>query len=413
MFKVLDKIKGLNRAVIGGSLLLLITFNIFNALNFLYHFAMARLLSIADYGILATLFSIIYIFSILTESFQTVITRYSSREADGGKLKNIILRSFKRASKTGFFIFILYLAAAFPLSFALKINYWLMALNGIIIFLALFSPITRGIMQGRKMFNALGLNMIIESGTKFILALVLVVIGWKVYGAILATIVGGIVAIALSFFALKKILRAKEGTANLSDIYAYSMPVFVTIFAILVFYSLDLIIAKIVFSPDVAGYYAIASMLGKIIFFGTEPISKAMFPLSAEDKSKKGKSAKNVFVNALGILMFCIISALLVYYFFPEIVVRIYSGRYIPESASILFYVALATSLLSLTNLILLYKISTGKLRGYWYFLAFIALEIFMLSYFSNSLMQFSLAFIAASAVFLWWAVFLMNKSEE
>ena len=56
-----------------GSIVLLIAFNIFNFFNFVFHFSMARLLSISDFGILATLFAIIYILTGFSESIQISI----------------------------------------------------------------------------------------------------------------------------------------------------------------------------------------------------------------------------------------------------------------------------------------------------------------------------------------------------
>jgi len=69
--------KGLNKALIGGSLVLLITFNIFNLLNFIFHFAMVRMLTVVEYGVLASLFMIIYMMTVFSESIQLVITKYT------------------------------------------------------------------------------------------------------------------------------------------------------------------------------------------------------------------------------------------------------------------------------------------------------------------------------------------------
>ena len=71
----------INKALIGGSLILLITFNLYHAFNYFFHFAMARMLTIADYGVLVALYSIIYIFTIFSESVQTIITKYASKFA--------------------------------------------------------------------------------------------------------------------------------------------------------------------------------------------------------------------------------------------------------------------------------------------------------------------------------------------
>ena len=112
-----------------GSLVLLISFGIFNFLNFVFQLSMARMLSIVDYGIFATLFSMIYMLAVFTESIQTIMTKYSSREDDKGRLKNIMKKALKKSGFVSLGLFITYLILAVPLSFLLRINYFLLFLN--------------------------------------------------------------------------------------------------------------------------------------------------------------------------------------------------------------------------------------------------------------------------------------------
>lgn len=399
----------LNKSLIKGSLVLLISFNLFNVINFVFHFGMARLLSISDYGILLTLFSIIYLLAVFSESIQLVIVKYSSRENDGGKLKNLLMRSLKKSFFVSLFLFALYLVLAVPFSYLLKIEYPLMALNGVIIITLFLSPVSRGILQGKRRFKDLGVNMLIEAIIKLALALAFVYIGWRVYGAILGTFFGLLIAFFLSFIKLGDITKSKEKPAYVQDIYKYSKPAFVVNLAILLFYSLDVIIARIFFSEVAAGSYAIVSILAKTIFMGTQPISRAMFPLSAENKSGKKKS-ENIFLNSFAITFAAIISALILFYFFPEFIVKIFSGKEIEMSSNLLFYLGIAIGLLSLSNLILLYKLSLGKIRGCAYLFFLIIVEVFLLSFFSKDLFQFSIAFITAAAIFLWGVIFLVRE---
>jgi len=399
----------INKGVVKGSIALLIAFNIYNALNFFFHFAMVRMMSIAEYGVLASLFSIIYILAVFTESIQTVITKYTAKEQNKGKLKNILKKSFKKSIFIAVILFIIYIFVAIPLSLLMKIDYKLMILNGGMIILAFLSPITRGILQGKKKFNALGFNMIIEAVSKFIIALILVFIGLSVYGAIIGTILGVGIAFGLSFLNIRDIMKVKEEKASTEGIYGYTKPTFFIIFAILAFYSIDIIIAKIFFPEEIAGAYAIASILAKIIFFGTQPISRAMFPISVENNLEEKKS-NNAFMNAFVILFLGIIAALAVFYFFPDFIIKTFSGKDINAAARIIFYLGIAISLVSLANLVLLYKLSIGKIKGYPYLYVFIVLEIFLLSWFSKDLVQFSIAFVTASAAFLWGSIMLVNE---
>lgn len=396
----------LNRALVTGSIILLISINLFNLINFLFQFAMARMLSAADYGILATLFSVVYLTAIFSESMQTIIVKYSAGERNPGKIKNLIKRSIKKSLKISSILFIVYIFAAIPFSFLLKIPYLLLTSIGLMIFATFLSPITRGVLQGQKRFFSFGTNLVLDATIKLVFGILLVFAGWKVYGAVIATLMGVFIAFLLSFLALRKIMKSEERFIQTKEIYAYSKPVFFLLFIIWTFFSLDIIIARIVFSGTTAGYYAIASTMAKVIFLGTQPISKAMFPLTAE---KKSDSNNHLLKNALGILFVISLISLAVVYLFPEFLTKLFTGRLIAESASILIYLSIATTLMSFTNLILLYKLSLGKTRNYLVFLAFILIELALLLYFSANLVEFSIALITASAAFLCGSIFFLE----
>ena len=216
---------------------------------------------------------------------------------------------------------------------------------GVMIFFVFLSPVNRGIMQGKKMFTDLGFNMIAEGIVKVGLGIGLVILGWKVFGAVVGTILGALAAFLLSFISMKKIFLEREEEAETRGIYGYTRPTFIINLAVLAFFSIDIMIVKIFFSETLAGTYAIASVLAKTIFLGTQPIARAMFPLSAENKQNKKKS-ENVFLNSFAIILIVIIVALVLFYFFPEYIVKIFSGRVIPESIEILFYLGVAIGIL-------------------------------------------------------------------
>ena len=400
--------KELTKKLFGGSIILLITINIFNALNYFFHFAMARMLIPADYGVLAALMSILYIFNVPTEAIQTIIAKYSSQESSLGKIKNIIKKSFRKAAKVSSILILVYLAACLVLTKLLDVNYSLLALTGLLIFSVFFLPISRGVLQGKKKFTSLGFNMVIEASVKILLAILFVYIGMKVYGAILGEVIGTVCAFVLAFPSLKEVFSSKELKSNTSGIYSYSSPVFVTIFAIITFYSLDVILAKAFFPADLAGQYAMASTLAKIIFFGTVPLSKAMFPISSESHKDKKSSVKILGISLL-ILTACIAIALTIIWFFPELLVRIFSGNYHTAASGILFYLAISMSLISFTNLILFYKLSINKVKDYAILLIFPILQIALLSFFHSNLVEYSVTLIFLNLLFLFGSIFLFN----
>lgn len=391
----------MNDPLVRGSIVLVVAFGIFNVLNFAFHIVMARSLETADYGVLATLFSIMYIMGFFTESIQTVIAKYSTAQKSDGKVASLLRRSLHRVGKPALILFGCYLLSAFALSPLLEISWFLIAVNGLMIFCAFYLPVTRGVLQGKQRFGALGLNMIVEGAVKIVIASALVLVGWRVYGALVGTILGAVGAYIMSLVSLSKIRNTREEHADASNIYAYGKPTFILIMGLMIFYSLDVILAKLFFDSTTAGMYAIASVLAKTIFLGTQPISKAMFPLAAENDASAEKSKKKILLKALYIIVLLIATALALFYLAPHFIIDIFSGKDIVDAAKILLPLGAGFSLVSISNLMILYHLSRKSVRYSWLIFIPVAVQAILLWMFSSNLMQFSIALLCASVTLL------------
>lgn len=411
---MLKRIKNFGKdKLVRGSFVLFAMMNIFNFFNYIFHFSMARLLGAADYGILAVLMSIVYIFAIPSESVQTIISGYTSKfniKKEYGKIKDLLFKSLKKGLVFSVLAFILFIPIALFLSGFLNIRFYLLILTGLLIFYSLLFPILRGILQGRKKFKELGFNMDLESVFKLAIAILLVYYGFGIYGAMAAVIIAGIAAFFLAFLHIKEIIKSKREKGDFREIYLHSLPVFISIIAIVLIYSLDIIIAKRFFSPEIAGKYAVVSMLGKIIVFGTSSIGKAMFPFSSESY-ENGKETRTIFKKSMKIAIALIASALLIYLLFPKLVIGILFGAGYSSAYNILFITGLSFSFISVANIIILYKLSTKKLgKSSFGLLGFAALQIIALSIFNSSLMEFALAFLGVTFLMLVYSLFLIRE---
>ena len=169
-----------------GSIILFIMINVFNFLNYVFHFSMARMLTPADYGILGILMSLLYIYSIPAEAVIGVVSKYTTKfsiKKEYGKIKYFIRNSISKVSKYGLVAFVLTTVVISPISyFFWKIDLLLIVLTNLMIFSIFFVSVIRGVLQGQKKFYSLGLNMILESAAKLIFAVSFVLIGFSVFG---------------------------------------------------------------------------------------------------------------------------------------------------------------------------------------------------------------------------------------
>ena len=400
----------LNKSIFKGSIVLLITFGIYNFLNFLYHLLMARSLSIEEYGTLSALLFFSYILIVpFVESMQTLIAKYSASETDDGKINNVLRRISRRIFRAATWIIILYLIALIPLYYFTRIPVALLLLNGMVIFGSLFVPITRGCLQGKKRFFSLGGNMIIESVTKVVVGIILVYLGFAVFGALIAFIAAIVLSLLFSIAAIKDILRKEQVFEGNRGIHGYTKQTLLIVSLIVIAYNFDILLAKILFNDTLAGYYAVSSVLSKAIFWGTQPISKAMFPLTS-DKDNVVKK-RELLMNALLAVGVMSGIALVIFYFFSNIIIYIFSGRVISESIVILPYLGLGSAILAISNVILLYKLSIDRTRGYVYLIIPVVLGIALMIIYSTSLLSYSIAFIASSVLLLLASIVLLNRN--
>jgi len=396
-----------------GSLILLITMGIYNLLNFVFHFVLGRFLGPEDYGILAVLMSIIYLYAIPSEAIQNIISKYTSRfnlRKEKGKIKYMMNKSLKKGFKYSLILFLTFIIISYLLSIYLKINIFLILLTNVTLFFSFLIPIIRGILQGRKKFSLLGTSMILESSLKLIFAISLVVFGLKVFGAMIGVLLGLSATFIFSMYFNREIAESKEEKTSFEGIYSSSIPYFIAMLIVFLIFSTDIILAKRFFSPELSGQYAVLSILGKVIFFGTIAIGKTMFPLTSE-KTENKKDASDLFKKSfLMALTLCLVVSI-IYYQFPILVVKVLYGSQYLLVAPLLIYSALALTFLSLTNLNLLYGLSTNRLRNSKYLFLFLILEITLLYLYHSNLREYILAFMFSNIIMFIGSFLFIKKS--
>lgn len=384
-----------------GNLILFITMNIFNFLNFVFHFSMGRLLIPSNYGILAALMSLIYFYNIPAEALQNITSKNVSKfriKKEYGKIKYILLKMLKKSFYASLILFFIITLFSIYLSNFLKINFWLIFVTNIYIFFAFLNPILRGSLQGDKKFGPLGTSLIIDATSKLILSILLVFIGFEVFGAIIGAIFGSGISFIFTIYFNKDIIKGKNEKAKIKRIYSENTNYFITMLVIFAIFSIDILIAKRFFSPEIAGQYAVLSMLGKIIFLATLSISKAMFPLACENHNC-GKPSKYLFQRSFLMVGFICLIAIFLYLTIPKSIIWLLYGAQYLEMSQYLVYSGIAFSFLSLGNLVLIYGLSIKRIKKSYLLFGFVFITLALLSLFHNTILEFILAFMISNLI--------------
>lgn len=413
--KILDYIK--NESLYKESLILLSSSIILYLTSYLYQFYNSRALGPIDYGILATFFSILYIFGVIPSFIQMSITKFTlefihKKEFD--KLKYLINRSFIKLPIyflfvcISFYILNFLISKIFNFSFVdyfisdfLKMPKESFLILFIIMIFYLLVAITRGVLQGFKFFKKLGLNLSLEGLIKLGFAILFVSIGFGVSGAVLALLVSSISVFLLTLWQIRNSFKYDSKKFETKHIYISSIPFFVTFLVLTLIYNLDMILIKHFFEAQEAGYYGVLSTLGKIIYFSTFPIIQVMFPISSEEKIKNKKNSDSLLMKST-LIVFLISSIItLLYFLFPSFIINLLFGKDYLIISNLLGGFGIFMILFSLCNLFAFYNLSINR----WKFIFFLSitpfLEILLICLFHESLKQILFSLISLSLITL------------
>tara|TARA_Y100000310_G_scaffold57557_1_gene52822 strand:- start:972 stop:2201 length:1230 start_codon:yes stop_codon:yes gene_type:complete len=397
-----------------GSFSLFIMFNIFNLLSFIFQFSMARLLGPAEFGVFAVLISLVYFVAIPSDSVQTFVAKYSSKfKAKGeiGKIKSMTLKIFYKGLKVSLITFVISIPLIYLLAYFLDISFLLVFLTSTLIFSIFLLPTTRGLMQGMQQFNSLGMNMIVEGSLKLVFSVLFVLAGMKVYGAIVGLLLGIVFAFVFSLLPLGIMFKSKKEDVKIPNIYRSSSAIILVLVAIMGVQSIDIIVAKKLFSDIVAGQYAVLNLMGKIIFFGTIAISKVMLPISSEKFENGGKTRKILIRSLVSVGILSLIG-LCFYGLFPELIISVLFGSEYLAISDFVFLIGIAFTFISLSNIVLLYGVAVDKKIKLWQLIIFLVLQLSLLISMGDNLQNYSIAMIVTGIAMFFGSLIIVNSKR-
>jgi len=358
--------------------------------GFIFHFYMGRILGPADYSVLGVILSIIYIMSIGLNTLQIGIAKFVSNfnaKREYSKISYLINKSVKKLIIYGIISTIIFILITPPLSRFLHIKLTpLLIISPCIIFLMIL-PINRGSLQGLQRFKGLSLNLIIEGTIKLFGGILLVLLGFGVYGAIISIVLSYIIPFFVGFYPLRDIIKKKKKEFDTKEVYKFSFPVLIALISLTLMYSIDLILVKHFFNAVEAGYYTAAGLLGKILFFATLSISQVMFPKVSELHNKREKH-RHLLIKSLLISLVIIIPAIIIFYLFPRPIVNILFGQKFLEIIPYVGPFSIIMGLFSLIYIITFYKLSTNKKRFLYLLILFNIIQIMLIIIFHSSIIQ-------------------------
>ena len=355
--------------LITGTLLVFVGSMIGNVFAFLLNLFLARNLSYIDYGIYASLLSVITLALIPAGSINTIILRFSSNYFSRGELDK--LKSFYK--KIGKFLLLLSLGIFFlfviisPLikDYLHLDNVLYVLVVGAVVFISYLQTLNLGFIQGLMKFGFLSFVFSFNGLLRLIMSVLLVFLGFKAYGGLGAMFFMALGSFLICFIPMKNFLVKKEKQISIptKEITDYALPAFLVVLFMTSFTSSDVILVKHFFNSQQAGLYAGLSLVGKVIFYFTAPIPSVMFPLVIK-RYNLGTNFNKLFYLALGLVFIPSFLITAFYFIYPDFIIKLFLGgrgymAIAPYAGLFAFYLMV----FSLLNLVVVFFLSLNKIK--------------------------------------------------
>ncbi|MCL4546720.1 MAG: oligosaccharide flippase family protein [Deltaproteobacteria bacterium] len=372
-----------------------------NFFNYLFQISMGRLLTVSEYGILNSLFSILLIISVPASTITIIAAKNISHNLAISKfneVKKFIKRISLKVLFFGLLVLIVYLIFIPYLMDFMKINVFLYyAILGAVLLISFFFSLLIGILQGTKMYGIYGLMGSLSSAGKFVIAVVLVLLGLDIAGALLSTFIAQIavslIAIIFIYGYFKKIGLKQVFGENNDDIsnniltVKYFLLVIFSLFFYTFFTNIDLIMVKHFFSSKEAGIYAVSALLGKIILYLPASFAVVMFPEVSHAHALNNKTKRILFKTILITTLLCLFGEIF-YILFPGFIISTLMGTKYLKASPLLSLYGLSMFSFAILSIMVNYYMAVQKYFLLFLMFLFAILEVILISLFHQTMIS-------------------------
>jgi len=384
-------------------------------LNYLYHIFMGRMLGPEEYGVLGSLFAIVYLVTFAGATFNKVISKFTAQLRGKGReaeLKYLIINALHKISIFSSILFIIYLLFI-PLigKFMHLTNYTGLVIVGLIAFLSIISSIIIGALNGMQKFVWQNSLSLITTSLKLGVAILLVYLGFKSSGALVGIVIGILATLIIGFWPLKNELTSKYSTKiKTSRVYYYAIPVLIASVLPIIAITLDQVLVKHFFTSIEAGLYAAAGNIAKIIWFGSGFLVSAIFPKIVSRKAQ-GKDTSKLLIKSLIYTAFFVLVGVGILSATPRLIVLgMYGADYL-NIVPIVGLFGLALGVFSINQILITYNLAMEKYGFLWIILSGLILQIIGIVLF-HSVLSDIIKILLLSQILIMSGMLIHNRKE-
>jgi len=393
----------LRHPLISGSFLLISGGILANLFSFIFNFFMSRNLLVEDYGTFVSLVSIITLLSIPAGALApTIVTLAGNFFADGnlGMVKALYLKIITILTLISIFLFVLFTIFAPSMASFFNIKEAvLLPLTAVAIMFSYIFTINLSFFQARLSFKLLPSLSVISSFTKLIFGVILVLLGFGLGGAVGSYLLSYIIPILVGTFFLRHILfhkSTKKTHISFKELINFGIPSAIIIFCLNSFINTDILLVKHLFSERDAGFYAGLSLVGRVVFYITAPITTVMFPIII-NKVKSNLPYKNILYASIAFTAAISIFVTGFYFLFPKFTILFFLKKeeYLTIAGDLGMF-GIFITIYSLVSVLVYYFLSLKKTQILPILLTGVILQAILIYFFHSS---FSVIILISSIV--------------
>lgn len=236
-------------------------------------------------------------------------------------------------------------------------------------------------------------------------------------GAIWALFLSFFVPYLLNFFPLRFLFSKELDTPRLNgkELFVYGAPAAIALFCVTSFVSTDILLVKHFFPPESAGIYAGLSLVGRVIFFLTAPISTVMFPLITQ-KYAKNENYDNTFILSMLMILIPSVVITVFYFLFPAFSIHFFFKKqeYL-QTANLLGFFGMFVTVYALLNIFTNFYLSIKRTKIFIPVLIAALVQVVLLWVFHQTFFQvisISLTVTTALLLFFIGYYFTLRKKQ-
>ncbi len=411
--------KALKNPLFAGSFFLFSGGLLANFFNFLFNLLMSRNLIVEEYGLLTSIVSLITLLSIPAGAVTPTVVS-TAGEYFANKKNNFLhafyIKLFRPLAISGVILMVLFFVFSKQAEAFFNIHNPLLFFIAIIcVLISYMTTLNNSFAQASLAFRYLSFSNAIAAFVKVACAFLLVLMGWGLYGAIFGFVASTLVLFGFGIYYLRGIIFFKADAVpsiSYKELISFGIPSAVIIFCLNALISNDILLVKHLFSAYETGQYAGLSLVGRVIFYISAPVSTVMFPILinryASNQNYKGVLYLSIFIVG----SFCLLITLF-YSLFPEFAILFFlKNKEYLEISKYLPLFGIFITLYSVLSLFAYYFLSIKKTSFAWILLSGTITQAVLIYTFHADFGQIVLSSIAVAASLLLVSIYLLKAQK-